>query len=280
MLDEERQASSGAGITNSRSNYEVACAVARTEARTSRALRPARARARRGRRRRGLAQAAARGVPARALPRRAASSCARPSLRNLEVTRQRADRSALEQRGEDGARRDAAQGAEPRRSSAARRARSDFFRDIAGAAFVAEAEVLARTGSVAFEPLAALYDRAILEVETRSQRPETRAACSNAPWTACVRRRCPRPSGARAPCSSTPSRRGRRGADRRGGRRGNRLRPADAARSRRTRSAARSSATGAAPTGSSRARARCSTSADRTRRPSRSTGTASSRRSR
>jgi benzoyl-CoA reductase subunit A len=48
--------------------------------------------------------------------------------------------------------------------------KSDFFRDIAGAAYVAEAEEVARTGMAPFEMLAALYDRAILEVETRSQR--------------------------------------------------------------------------------------------------------------
>jgi benzoyl-CoA reductase subunit A len=47
--------------------------------------------------------------------------------------------------------------------------KSDFFRDVAGAAYVAEAEEIARGGGIAFEALAALYDRAILDVETRAR---------------------------------------------------------------------------------------------------------------
>jgi benzoyl-CoA reductase subunit A len=58
--------------------------------------------------------------------------------------------------------------------------RSDFFRDIAGAAFVAEAEAVARTGAVAFEPLVGLYDRAILEVETRLRPRDTRGLLERA----------------------------------------------------------------------------------------------------
>ncbi len=45
--------------------------------------------------------------------------------------------------------------------------KSDFFRDIAGQAFVKEAEDLASGGQVPFERLVGLYDRAILDVETR-----------------------------------------------------------------------------------------------------------------
>jgi|GEM_PF-49557 len=44
--------------------------------------------------------------------------------------------------------------------------KSDFFRDLAGAAFVEGAETIAERGDAPFERLLALYDRAILDVET------------------------------------------------------------------------------------------------------------------
>ena len=44
--------------------------------------------------------------------------------------------------------------------------KSDFFRDLAGAAFVEGAEAIAERGDAPFERLLALYDRAILDVET------------------------------------------------------------------------------------------------------------------
>ncbi len=47
--------------------------------------------------------------------------------------------------------------------------RSDFFRDIAGAAFAAEAEQAAADGLVHFDRLVGLFDRAILDVETTVQ---------------------------------------------------------------------------------------------------------------
>ena len=45
--------------------------------------------------------------------------------------------------------------------------RSDFFRDLAGAAFMASAERRAGTGDVEFERLAAIFDRAIFNVEAQ-----------------------------------------------------------------------------------------------------------------
>jgi len=45
--------------------------------------------------------------------------------------------------------------------------RSDFFRDLAGAAYMAGAERVAERDGVPFERVLALYDRAILNVETR-----------------------------------------------------------------------------------------------------------------
>ncbi|MBI2394755.1 MAG: benzoyl-CoA reductase subunit A [Deltaproteobacteria bacterium] len=53
--------------------------------------------------------------------------------------------------------------------------RSEFFRDLAQAAFIAGAEKLARRDGIPFEPLVGLFDRAILEVETRL-RPRSEAS--------------------------------------------------------------------------------------------------------
>ena len=53
--------------------------------------------------------------------------------------------------------------------------RSEFFRDLAAAAFIAGAEKLARTNGTPFEPLVGLFDRAILEVETKL-RPRSEAS--------------------------------------------------------------------------------------------------------
>jgi benzoyl-CoA reductase subunit A len=52
--------------------------------------------------------------------------------------------------------------------------KSDFFRDLAGAAYVEAAEEIARRGEVPFERLLALYDRAILAVETHLGRRDFR----------------------------------------------------------------------------------------------------------
>jgi benzoyl-CoA reductase subunit A len=169
LLDESGQVL-GRGITNSRSNYEVASAIAWTEAVTS---------ARFDLLQRALAASV--GVEtsrAWAVPMRAAFRLELflDELRELRTTIQRNLERNLIHRGErpvleravqrilDAIERTATDtflGEAPRRS--------EFFRDIAGAAYVAEAEAVARAGEIAFEPLAALYDRAILEVETRSQ---------------------------------------------------------------------------------------------------------------
>jgi len=175
LLDESGQVL-GRGITNSRSNYEVASAIAWTEAITSarfdlleRAL---------------AASVGAETGRAWAAPMRAAfrlelfldelRELRATILRHLERNLvHRPERSGLERAVHlilDAIERDASAmflGDAPRRS--------DFFRDVAGAAYVAEAQGIARTGEVAFEPLAALYDRAILEVETRSETPDVGA---------------------------------------------------------------------------------------------------------
>ncbi len=166
VLLDEQGGILGRGITNSRSNYEVASAVAWTEAVTSARF----------------------DLLERAMPS-TSGSWAKPMkdafrlelfidelaelratiLRNLERSLTvHGDRKALATTvGEvlDRVRRKA----EPLFVGGAPR-RSEFFRDIAGALYVAEAEEISRAGGAPFEQLAALYDRAILEVETRAQR--------------------------------------------------------------------------------------------------------------
>jgi benzoyl-CoA reductase subunit A len=160
----------GRGITNSRSNYEVASSIAWAEAMTS---------ARFDLLERALATAAGAEVGrAWAKPMRSAfrlelfldelRELRRTILRNLE-------RSLVHR--SDGRRTeravthvlDAVERKAPSMFLGDAPRRSDFFRDVAGAAYVAEAEAIARSGEVPFEPLAALYDRAILDVETRPQ---------------------------------------------------------------------------------------------------------------
>ena len=169
MLD-ELGAPLGRGITNSRSNYEVACAVARIEAHTSaRFDMLERALAKRG------------GAKAYLVPLREAfrlelflgdlAELRRTIADNLAQS-SRPDRAALERAATKVI--DAIESSAPASFVEGAPRRSDFFRDLAGAAFVAEAESLARAGEVAFEPLVALYDRAILEVETRLRPRDTR----------------------------------------------------------------------------------------------------------
>jgi len=180
LLDESGRVF-GRGITNSRSDYEVASTVAWTEAVTSarfdlleRAL---------------CAVVGASAGAAWASPMRAAfrlelfldevRELRATILRNLERSLvHRADRQRTERAVThilDAIERNAPAtflGDAPRRS--------EFFRDVAGAAYVAEAEALARAGEATFEPLAALYDRAILEVETRSRPRDLRALLERA----------------------------------------------------------------------------------------------------
>ena len=169
MLDESG-VTLGRGITNSRSNYEVACAVARIEAHTA---------ARFDMLDRALGQTD---------PARAWLSPLRDAFRlELFLDDLASLEHAIEAQLARSSRPDAAalRDAVGRVVSVVRRdasalflagapRRSDFFRDLAGAAFVTEAEALARVGAVAFEPLVALYDRAIIEVETSLKPRDTR----------------------------------------------------------------------------------------------------------
>ena len=166
VLLEESGAVLGRGVTNSRSNYETACAVAREEAHISARFALL-----------GQAIGDAHGAARSLLP--ALRDAFRLELFLLELDDlratilrdvernlvHRANRSVLGPAAAqvlDRVERAAMEmflGGAPRKS--------DFFRDLAGAAYVAEAEALSRGGKVPFEPIVALFDRAILEVETR-----------------------------------------------------------------------------------------------------------------
>lgn len=173
LLDEEGRAVSR-GITNSRSNYGVASAAALAEARTA---------ARFSFLERasfhdvgddvGGDATAARGV----LPRLFEALRLELHLDELGALREamhveldrnltrRAQRSVLAPAAD--AVLDEAVAEAPKLFSPGSERRSDFFRDLAAASFVAGAEALARRDGVPFEALVATFDRAILEVETR-----------------------------------------------------------------------------------------------------------------
>jgi benzoyl-CoA reductase subunit A len=168
ILLDEHAGVVGQGITNSRSNYEVACAVARDEALGAARL--------------NLLDRAVRALPAQ--PRLATLADAVPDAFAFEVYRDQLDDlqqellKCLDQVGPEPARaalRPALldvlaamhEGAAALFDGSGTR-QSHFFRDLAGAAFMHAAEgVCASAGSVPFERLAGLFDRAVLNVETR-----------------------------------------------------------------------------------------------------------------
>lgn len=167
VLD-EHAAVVGQGITNSRSNYEVACAVARDEALSAARL----SQLDEGLRRRAASCRASLPTLADALPDAFAFEVYLDQLADL----QQALLKSLEQ---------APAPARVALSSAlgdvlaimrhesvalfdgAGARKSHFFRDLAGAAFMHAAETVCASGRVPFERLAGLFDRAVLDVETR-----------------------------------------------------------------------------------------------------------------
>jgi benzoyl-CoA reductase subunit A len=174
VLLDDRGAVVGQGITNSRSNYEVACAVARDEALTAarlslldRALQVLAAEADDATRR-----------MAAALPEAFRFESYLDQLADLEE----ALHACLEQVRPEGLRHTLAPALEEVVGSMKRDAhalfdgtrerKSDFFRDLAGAAFMSAGEGVCAGGAVPFERLAGLFDRAVLDVETKkSSRP-------------------------------------------------------------------------------------------------------------
>lgn len=151
----------GRGITNSRSSYDVACAVAREEAVTDARF-----------------TLLSRRVPGETGVRLTEAFRLELYLDGLARLRREVMALAAEQEAASPALSDAAgevmDGAEAAAAALfadPERRRSDFFRDLAGAAFIAGAEAVAARGEVPFERLLALFDRAILAVETRLERP-------------------------------------------------------------------------------------------------------------
>lgn len=158
----------GQGITNSRSNYAVASAIARDEALTS---------ARFTMLERAFAEEAGLDADTTRLILERLGSCFRLEvyLAQLEQLGHEIERLlGGEQYGRHRAETEqCAQGilAEciqdaPQLFAVGARRKSDFFRDLAGAAFMAGAERRAREGQVGFERIVALFDRAIFDVET------------------------------------------------------------------------------------------------------------------
>jgi benzoyl-CoA reductase subunit A len=161
VLDEEGR-TLGRGITNSRSNYDLAAGIARTEAFVS---------ARFALLRREVELAAGAAV----LDRLLAAFRLEQTLVQLERLR-----ASLEEEGEKAA---PAGGRaalsrtlsgvfsrlvaeeEDRFETAGASERSDFFRDAAGSAFSRIAEEIAPGNGVSFELLAGLYDKCIVKVE-------------------------------------------------------------------------------------------------------------------
>ncbi len=170
MLDEHGEIV-GKGITNSRSNYAVASAIARDEAMTAvrfslleRALK----------RNDGPDAAAAVALEADLL------SAFRLELYLDELLYLRERVLGLLGQWSAGSLQDSVTGAAtavldemiataPELFLGGMERKSDFFRDIAGAAFVAGSEKICASGDVPFERLVGLFDRAILDVETRVQ---------------------------------------------------------------------------------------------------------------
>jgi len=158
----------GRGITNSRSNYDVACQVAMSEALTN-----ARFSLIAGELARAGVDSAQRDAQVSALERRFRAEQYRSQLRVLGTEMQRflgrllikpkgaaalVDR-ILERMNDE---------VDSLYSEGARR-KSDFFRDLAGSRYMQLAEEEARATGIGFDMLAGLFDKAILDVENSSE---------------------------------------------------------------------------------------------------------------
>jgi benzoyl-CoA reductase subunit A len=171
VLDEEQRVL-GRGITNSRSNYDVACDVARHEAFVDARFR--------------LFSARLYDLGSFGARRKELLAHLRRAFRLEQHVRQTGDLHAHCVQNHERARRD---GRGPDRDltaafdelfagmrarslvrfEAGERARSAFFRDVAGADYVAEAKRLAEAGELDFEWLLGIFDKSILAVEGEFQ---------------------------------------------------------------------------------------------------------------
>ena len=168
LLDEQGRVL-GRGITNSRSNYEVACAVAREEALTA---------ARFTMLERELEKRAALASGKVVAAKDDLSEAFRLELyldqlaeledeiaRVLRSLTYVGDRSKLQPAVDEvlgGMKSDA-----PKLFVGAGARKSDFFRDLAGAGFMTGAEKVSADREISFERVVGLFDRAILDVETQ-----------------------------------------------------------------------------------------------------------------
>jgi benzoyl-CoA reductase subunit A len=169
VLLDEAGAVVGRGITNSRSNYEVACAVAHEEALTAARMslvRRSLEAVKGGKRQAALSLAGGLESAFRLesylaelaeLRREVLSLLGPTGGRTLAGPLEPAAREVLE----------AMEAGAPALFLDGSSRKSDFFRDLAGAEFMAAAERACASGAVPFERLVGLFDRAILNVETR-----------------------------------------------------------------------------------------------------------------
>lgn len=169
LLDEQRRIV-GRGITNSRSNYEVACAVAREEALTASRFTM-------------LERELERRADALGDPHKSEAALREAFrletyleqldelhaelekvLRSLSFISQRAALSPAIREVMDLMR-----GEAPALFDGGGGRKSDFFRDLAGSGYMSAAERVSveRKGAVGYERLTGVFDRAILDVETR-----------------------------------------------------------------------------------------------------------------
>lgn len=158
----------GRGITNSRSNYDVACQVALSEA-----LINTRFSLVAGELEAAGVEAARRAEEVAALERGFRGQQYRSQLRELQRTLERLARRLLTRPPALHAALErilASMEAEVESlySQGARR-KSDFFRDLAGSRYLALAEQEARATGVGFDVLAGLFDKGILEVENSAE---------------------------------------------------------------------------------------------------------------
>jgi len=157
VLDEDGQVL-GRGITNSRSNYTVACQVALGEALISARF--------------GLIASRLVSLGVEPAQREAWLARLELALREHQYRSTLGVLAGILRRLVDGGPRDTVEtiisrmeeGAGALFTAGARR-KSDFFRDLAGSQYTRLAEELARKGEISFDHLVGLYDKAILEVE-------------------------------------------------------------------------------------------------------------------
>ncbi len=161
LLDENFNAL-GHGITNSRSNYETAVAVAKQEARTGARLTLFR---------RGLGDLLDGGDLEALMEVLELNICLEQFLEQLGDLRDTC--SSFIKNGDDGIREavgevfDRIEAEAPEMFQRGARRKSDFFRDIAGSRVMHIGEEVARDAGISFDTLVNLYDKSIIDVENR-----------------------------------------------------------------------------------------------------------------